>query len=211
MAESFNGRWFVRGYDGLGHAVGGDHLFVDGQVWALIAGVGTDDQRRRVIDEVWERCVAPSPIGATILDRAHPVRLSMLAPGWDCNGGVWAAINALLAWGVAVHDAGRAWELVQRQSLAAHTRAYPHVWYGQWSGPDAYNAHFGSRPGETFVQPATPMREWPVLNANAHAGPLLALLRTLGVETGPDGISVAPRPGGRSEWSLTTALGRFSA
>lgn len=192
MADAWAGDWFLRGFDGLGGPVGDGHLFVDGQVWALIAGIGTDEQRSLLVRALTERCVQPSPIGATILDRPHPNRAGMLAPGWDCNGGVWAAINALLAWGLAAHDPIAAWDLVERQSLAAHARAYPGVWYGVWSGPDAYNAWFGSRPGETFVQPATPMTEYPVMNANAHAGPLLALLRALGVETGPGGLVVHP-------------------
>ncbi|MCC5950560.1 MAG: hypothetical protein JJU45_00540 [Acidimicrobiia bacterium] len=152
----------------------------------------------------------PSPIGATILDRPHPVRLAMLAPGWDCNGGVWAAVNALWTWAEALHDPPGAWVRLQRQSLAAHAQAYPHIWYGIWSGPDAYNSHHGQQPGETFVQPATPMTECPVMNSNAHAGPLLALLRVLGVETAPHGIEVRPRSG-LPPWRLRTAVGTFSA
>ncbi|MCX7620289.1 MAG: hypothetical protein N2037_05515 [Acidimicrobiales bacterium] len=206
MESTWTGRWFLRGTDGIGGVIGRDHLFVDGQVWALIAKIGSDEQRRVLIDELRERCIDPSPIGATILDRPHPIRLGMLAPGWDCNGGVWAAINALLAWGLALHDPKLGWEVLDRQTLAAHAHAYPNVWYGIWSGPDAYNSWFGSHPGETFVQPATPMTEYPVMNSNAHAGPLLALLRVLGIETGPSGITVCPR--GRP-FRLDTALGRF--
>lgn len=210
MEDTWTGSWFLRGWDGRGHPIGADHLFLDGQVWALIAGIGSPEQRAALVETIAERCGDPSPIGATILDRPHDVRFGMLAPGWDCNGGVWAAINGLLAWGYAAHDAPRAWASLRAQSLAAHARSYPDIWYGIWSGPDAYNAHFGSRPGETFVQPATPMREFPVMNANAHAGPLLGLVRTLGIETGPDGITVAPRPGGPTDWTLTTGLGRFT-
>jgi hypothetical protein len=124
---------------------------------------------------------------------------------------VWAAVNAFATMGLAAHDAAVAWDLVVRQSLAAHARAYPDVWYGIWSGPDAYNAHFGSRPGETFVQPATPMAEYPVMNANAHAGPLLALLAALGVTAHPDGVRVEPRDAPvPQEWTLHTALGNFT-
>ena len=157
-----------------------------------------------------ERCIGPSPIGATILDRPHPNRAGMLAPGWDCNGGVWAAVNGLLAWGLARHDVDLAWSCLRAQSLAAHARAYPHVWYGIWSGPDAFNAHFGSRPGETFVQPATPMAEFPVMNSNAHAAPLLGLLGVLGLQTGPAGVHVAGRLGG-PPWRLACPLGTWSS
>lgn len=210
MELTWTGRWFLRGYDGTGGPIGEDHLFVDGQVWALIAGIGTDEQRATLVDELWSRCDEPSPIGATILDRPHPVHLGMLAPGWDCNGGVWAAINGLLAWGYALHDPERAWANLHKQSLAAHAASYPHVWYGIWSGPDAYNAHFGEQPGETFVQPATPMQEFPVMNSNAHAGPLLALLRVLGVEADPEqGLVVRDRGPDAPAFTLDTPLGRL--
>ena len=209
MESAWNGRWFLRGWDGRGHPVGERHLFLDGQVWCLVARIGTDEQRASLVREIATRCGTPSPIGATILDRAHRVRAGMLAPGSDCNGGVWAAINALLAWGYALHDPELAWRSLAKQSLAAHAGAYPHVWYGIWSGPDAYNAHFGERPGETFVQPATPMTEFPVMNSNAHAGPLLAMLRVLGIETAPGGVVVADR-GPAPPWRLDCALGTFS-
>lgn len=210
MADCWTGSWFVRGWDGRGAPIGEDHLFLDGQVWALIAELGSDVQRVALVRAIDARNDEPSPVGATILDRPHDVRLGMLAPGWDCNGGVWAAINALLAWGYARHDPALAWRSVQKQSFDAHATAYPDVWYGIWSGPDAYNAHFGSRAGETFVQPATPMREFPVMNANAHAGPLLALLRVLGIETEPSGVVVRDRGDAVPPWVLRTPRGTFS-
>ncbi|MFH1150759.1 MAG: hypothetical protein V1748_09845 [Actinomycetota bacterium] len=177
MEGSWQGRWYPRGYDGRGRVLGGDHLFLDAQVWCLIAGIGGSERCRELAQTVHELCEVPSPTGATILDRPHHVRLGILPPGWDCNGGVWAAINALLAWGYALREPALALQCLERQSLAAHAAAYPRVWFGIWSGPDAYNSHLGIRPGETFVHPATPMQEFPVMNSNAHAGPLLALLK----------------------------------
>jgi hypothetical protein len=207
MEDAWRGRWFLRGWDGRGNPIGDDHLFLDAQAWALIAGVGSDEQRSKLVRTIAELCDDPSPIGATILNRPHSIRYGMLAPGWDCNGGVWAAINGLLTWAYTLHDPDLAWRSLEKQSLAAHARAYPHVWYGIWSGPDSYNAHYAERPGETFVHPATPMTEFPVMNSNAHAGPLLALLKTLGVEASPRGITVTPRlPDGSGPWRLSTAL-----
>ncbi len=203
---AWTGRWFLRGFDGRGGPVGEEHLFLDANAWALIADLGSAADGRTLAAEIGTRCDDPSPIGATILDRPHPVRFGMLAPGWDCNGGVWAAVNAFLAWGYARHDPERAWRSLAQQSLAAHATAYPDRWLGVWSGPDAYNAHFGSEPGGTFVQPATPMAEFPIMNANAHAGPLLALLKVLGIGLGTAGPmgSTIPAP-----WELRTALGAF--
>lgn len=215
MADTFNGRWFLRGWDGSGGPIGDDHLFLDGQVWPLIAGLGSKQERASLVQTIQELLIEPSAIGATILDRPHWVRMNILPPGWDCNGGIWAAINALLAWGLSLEDSRVAWDLLERQTLARHARAYPHVWYGIWSGPDSYNSWMGEREGETFVQPATPMAEFPVANSNAHSGPLIATLRVLGIETTKSGPRVIKRPHSNDldlgNWRLTTAVGEFSA
>ncbi|MBU1670295.1 MAG: hypothetical protein KKF41_14395 [Actinobacteria bacterium] len=194
MEASWQGRWYPRGYDGRGGVLGGEHLFLDAQVWCLIAGIGDAERCRTLSRTVHGLCEVPSPVGATILDRPHRVRLGILPPGWDCNGGVWAAMNSLLAWGYALREPGLALQCLKRQSLAAHATAYPRVWFGVWSGPDAYNSYLGMRPGETFIHPATPMQEFPVMNSNAHAGPLLGLLKALGVQASPAGVTVTPRP-----------------
>jgi hypothetical protein len=206
MESAWTGRWFLRGWDGCGAPIGADHLFLDANVWSLIAAVGSEAQRLALVQSVRALLDDPSPIGATVLDRPHPIRFGVLGRGWDCNGGVWAAISGLLAWGYARHDPALAWRSLEKQSLAAHAHAYPHVWYGIWSGPDAYNAHYADRPGETFTHPATPMREFPVMNSNAHALPLLALLRILGVETARDGIVITPRLPFTAPWRLDTPL-----
>lgn len=182
MDAAWTGRWYLRGWDGCGAPVGRDHLFLDGQVWTLIAGIGQEDRRRSLVEEIRRRCDDPSPIGPTILDRPHRVRGDLLAPGWDCNGGVWAAISALTAWGYATVDADLAWRCLERQSMAAHGRAHPDRWAGTWSGPDCRNSHLGDEAGGTFVHPATPMAEFPVMNSNFHAGPLLALAKVVATD-----------------------------
>ncbi len=208
---TWTGRWFLRGFDGRGGPIGREHLFLDANAWCLIARIGSEERRRSLVETIATRCDDPSPIGPTILDRPHPVRGGILPPGWDTNGGVWAAISGLLAWGYALHDPARAWRCLEKQTLAAHARAYPEVWYGVWSGPDCYNSVLGERPGETFVQPATPMREFPVMNSNAHAGVLLALLKVLGVEATPGGLCVErPAPAGAGAWRLRTPLGELA-
>jgi hypothetical protein len=211
MEAAWAGEWFLRGFDGRGGAIGRDRLFLDANAWCLIARIGSEEQRRALVRAIAERCDDPSPIGPTILDRPAHTRGGLLPPGWDTNGGVWAVISALTAWGYALHDPERAWRCLGKQTLAAHARAYPRVWYGIWSGPDSWNSHHGERPGETFVQPATPMREFPVMNSNAHAGPLLALLRVLGLDATPDGIaSTRPAPAPAGAWRLITPVGAWA-
>jgi len=210
MEQSWTGSWFMRGWDGRGGPLGSGHLFLDSNLWCLIAGIGSEERRMELTRNIEELCGSPSPIGATILDRPHRVRLGMLPDGWDCNGGVWAAVNGLLAWAYSLHDPELAWRCLEKQTLASHARAYPHVWYGIWSGPDAYNAHYSDSPGETFIHPATPMRDFPVMNSHSHAGPLLALLKVLGIEAGPGGLSVDPRtPQAAGAWKLSCTLADF--
>ncbi|RIK09126.1 MAG: hypothetical protein DCC49_07460 [Acidobacteria bacterium] len=213
MEQTWNGNWFYRGFDGRGVPLGNDHLFLDGQVFCLIADIG--GRREELASVIKERLMDPSKIGPTILDKPHRVRFGILPPGWDCNGGVWAAINGLAAWGLSLADASIGWECLSKQLLRAHARAYPHIWYGIWSGPDAYNSWMGDREGETFVQPATPMAEFPQPNSNAHAGPLLGLMRVLGIEAGPNGLEVRGRPGADNlpfdSWRLSCHLTRLGS
>ena len=213
VAQMWQGRWFLRGHDGRtglpssATAIGADHLFLDANAWCLIAQVGDDGMRRTLVEEIATRSDEPSPIGALALDRPHKVRGGILPDGWDTNGGIWAALNAFLTWGYALHDPDLAWRSLHKQGFAAHASAYPRVWYGIWSGPDAYNAHYAEQPGETFVQPATPMQEFPVMNSNAEAGPLLATLKVFGIEAGPGGFNVTPHvPDSVGPWRLRTML-----
>ncbi|MEW6776321.1 MAG: hypothetical protein AB1405_08510 [Bdellovibrionota bacterium] len=206
VERAWTGEWFLRGYDGLGEPLGESHLFLDANAWCLIARIGDEEKRQMLVKNIRKLLDDPSPIGATILNEPHPIRLGVLGRGWDCNGGVWAAVNGLLSWAYSLHDPALAWRSLEKQSLAAHARAYPKIWYGIWSGPDAYNAHYADRPGETFVHPATPMREFPVMNTNQHALPLFSLLRAAGVETSPEGIVVTPRKIIPGDWRIETPV-----
>lgn len=208
VGRAWTGRWFLRAWDGSGGPIGADRLFLDANAWCLVAEVGTPSQRAELVRGIGALLDDPCPIGALSLDRPIDVRGGILAPGWDTNGGVWPALTALLTWGYATHEPERALRLLRKQTLAAHARACPGTWFGIWSGPDAYNAPNAADPGGTYVQPATPMREFPVMNAHAHAGPLLALVRVLGLEAGPDGLA-ARRPSPLGGWSLSTPLGGF--
>lgn len=174
MEQQWNGRWFLRGWDGAASPLGFDHLFADVQAFCLVAEIGSPEVRARVAEELYQRCIEGSPTGACILDRPHWTRYGLLPPGWDCNGGIWAAINAFLCWGLALQRPDLAEALFEKLRVATRARAYPGIWYGLWSGPDCFNAPYASRPGETFHLPATPMDEFPVMNSNWHAAPLLA-------------------------------------
>lgn len=207
MEEAWTGRWFLRGYDGKGGTIGKDNLFLDSNVWCVIAGIGGDEKVKILLDNIWKLLDEPSPIGATILDKPVKIKMGYLADGWDCNGGVWCALNGVLTWAYSLYDPDKAWRSLFKQSLTAHARAYPHIWYGIWSGPDAYNAHWAQQPGETFIHPVTPMQEYPIMNSNAHALPLLALIKILGIDPNGTNLEIIPRlPSYLEPWKVTFPL-----
>jgi hypothetical protein len=102
---------------------------------------------------------------------------------------VWYAVNGTLIWAATRGGADWAWDEWQRMSLARHTTTYPDVWEGVLSGPDAWLGPESARPGRTWSAPEAgiSMQAFPVANAHAHAQPLLAYLRLLGVEPRTDG------------------------
>ena len=63
-------------------------------------------------------------------------------------------------------------------TLFAHANAFPQMWAGIWSGADGYfGPSGGAAPGAPWASEVTPMTDFPTLNNNQHALPLLAALR----------------------------------
>lgn len=188
----WTGAWLARGYLGYGAArLGEDRLFLDAQGFPVIAGLHSPERRATLFENIHAHCVARQPAGASCL--VPPMRGLLLHPGSDTNGGTWAAIDAWLSWAWSHEDPEAAWRFYRSTLLAARAEAYPDVWYGVWSGPDSYNAHYHEKPGETFDFNATPMAKYPVMNMNRHAGPMLAALKMVGIQAQADGIGIAPR------------------
>jgi hypothetical protein len=185
------GDWLMRGYLGYGEAaLGRDRIFLDAQPFPVLAGLWDAERRTRLFDTIQTRCVAPQRAGALCL--WPPMKGPLLEPGSDTNGGTWAAIDGWLAWAWSLHDPRRAWDFFRSTTLAARAEAYPGVWYGVWSGPDSYNAHYHPRPGETFQLNATPMTDYPVMNMNRHASPLFAALKMAGIDPRGDTVVIDP-------------------
>ncbi|WP_173135208.1 GH36-type glycosyl hydrolase domain-containing protein [Kibdelosporangium persicum] len=178
VADEWNGRWFRRAY-GTG-PIGDDDLWLEVQPWAILCGACEPEQARDLLRTIDETCRAGSPLGARVR--------------WPAPGPVWFSVNMTLIWAAARHDPGLAWDEWRRMSLHAHAAAYPDIWSGTVSGPDAYLPPESDRPGETWAMPdmGVAMQAYPVANLHSHAQPLLAYLRLLGVEPGTKG----PLPGG---------------
>jgi hypothetical protein len=192
LRSLWKGKWFARGYLGyLGKILGEDRIFLDTQAFPVIGGVLEPAQVKALFDKVHSSCVISQRVGA--LSMWPPMRGALLDPGSDTNGGTWSAIDSWIAWAWSKFDPKRAWEFFLSTTLAAHAEAYPDVWYGVWSGPDSYNAHYHPRPGETFNVTFTPMTDFPVMNSNRHSGPLLDAIKLAGIEPRGDVIVIDPR------------------
>ncbi len=179
LAEEWTGAWFRRAWFDVDEPNGDAAIDLESQVWALIGDTFADDAQRDVlIDSVFTRLDEPSAVGATLVE----------------GGQMWHAITALLTWGYNRSRPDLAYRSLKNHTMAAHAMHLPAQWFGVWSGPD------GLIPtGGTWASPATPMTDWPVMNANQHALPLLALIRSTGLEPGSDGAlhlrpAVLPAP-----------------
>jgi len=168
----WNGGWYRRAWFGVDEPYGDARIDLEGQVWALIGDIADEGERAVLVDTIRTQLDTTSPIGA----RRIP------------DGDVWHAITGLLTWGYGRHHPDFAFESLARHSLHAFAETHPETWFGQWSSPDGIHPD-----GTTWASPATPMRDFPVMNQNMHAMALMALMRVAGVELHDDGaLAVMP-------------------
>lgn len=192
LESLWTGEWLARGFLGRGEkALGRDRLFLDTQSFPVLGGVWDKARSQHLFGAIRKYCVDPQPAGALCL--WPPMTGFLLKPGSDTNGGTWAAIDSWVAWAWSFVDPRAAWDFYLRATLAARSGAYPEVWYGVWSGPDSYNAHYHPKPGETFNFNATPMSLFPVMNMNRHSGPLLDAIKLAGIHPRRGKLVVDPR------------------
>ncbi|MER6003666.1 hypothetical protein ABT120_34190 [Nonomuraea angiospora] len=177
VAGEWNGRWYRRAY-GPGAVVGDDDLWLEVQPWAILCGAAPPERAVELLRTIQRTSAADSPLGA----RLRWPAADAYGPGGV--GTIWYAINMTLVWAAAEHLPDLAWDWWRRMTLAAHTAAYPDVWEGTLSGPDAYLAPETGRPGRTWdlAEVGVAMQAYPVANLHSHSQPLLAYLRLLGVE-----------------------------
>ncbi|MFG1960352.1 GH36-type glycosyl hydrolase domain-containing protein [Nonomuraea sp. NPDC049028] len=177
VAGEWNGRWYRRAY-GPGAIVGESDLWLEVQPWAILCGAAPPERAVELLHTIERTSAADSPLGA----RLRWPDKGAYGPGGV--GTIWYAINMTLIWAAAEHAPELGWQWWRRMSLAAHTAAYPDVWEGTLSGPDAYLAPETERPGRTWdlADVGVAMQAYPVANLHSHSQPLLAYLRLLGVE-----------------------------
>jgi cellobiose phosphorylase len=193
ILQSWNGRWFYRGWDGQGKPIGDKNIYLEHHNWILISKLLEKEQAQSLINEIYKNLDNPSPIGQYISYPSEKTPLNILPPGWDVNGGVWHAMNSLLTWGYSLYDADKAYNSLIKNSMARRAEAYPHLWYGIWTGPDAYIANYAENAGQAFYHLLTPMCDYPAMNLNAHACYLLSVIKMAGIEAYYDAIEIDPK------------------
>jgi len=220
VTKQWTGQWFRRAWLGKGLSWSGEQqLWLEPQPWAIIGGGATPEQVKTLIMSLDELVRKPSPIGALLQSRVDPTMKDEAGVG--TNGGVFIAINGTLIWALAMVNGSMAWDEWKKNALARHAEIYPDMWFGIWSGPDAYNSVLSNNPGATSP-------DFPVMNMHSHAWPLYSAAKLLGLEFHESGISFRPdlplpeyefaspllgfkkSPGGYSGWYAPAVAGRWS-
>ncbi|MDE3104105.1 MAG: hypothetical protein KGK08_02925 [Acidobacteriota bacterium] len=184
VRAQWNGRWFRRAWmgDKLGWC-GEEQLWLEPQPWALLGGCATGEQTSTLLHSINTMARKPSPIGAMLQSPPDPTMKD--APGTGTNGGIFAAINATLIWALAEQDDELAWDEWKKNTFAVHADLYPEMWFGIWSGPDAYDSIFAKHPGATAP-------DFPVLNMHSHAWPVYTATKLLGLDFNQHGLRLRP-------------------
>ncbi|MFW9951205.1 MAG: GH36-type glycosyl hydrolase domain-containing protein, partial [Candidatus Thorarchaeota archaeon] len=193
LFKSYNGKWFYRGWDGVGNPIGNNSLYLEHHTWLLISNVLDNEKALNLIDQIYNMLDKPSPIGQYISYPPEKTYLNVLPKGWDINGGIWHAMNALLTWAYSLYDEQKAFNSLIKNSLATRAENYPNIWYGIWSAPDSYIADYAVNSGEAFYHFATPMCDFPIMNLNAHASHLLSVTKISGIGADNDGLIIDPK------------------
>jgi hypothetical protein len=182
VAQTWNGRWFHRAYaPGVG-PVGDADCWLEVQPWAILCGAADAGRARSLLTLIDEGHRAGSPLGARLRWPARPEQVAAGTWGEGTAGGIWFSINMTLVWAATRVAPSLAWDEWRRMTLQSHTAAYPGIWEGTLSGPDAWNAPESRRAGRTWGAPGIAMQVFPVNNMHSHAQPILAYLRLLGIE-----------------------------
>lgn len=199
VRAQWTGRWFRRGWLGpeLGW-IGSDSLWIGPQSWAIIGGAATPEQSGKLVSSIDEFLRHPSPIGATRWSPGLRSKEKKIPSG--AKDRVCPSLNGILIWALTNVDGAMAWDEWKKNSLARHAEVYPDVWYGTWSGPDAYNGVSRRWPGGQDPSAAVmgtgtsdmSSLDYPVMNMHPHAWPLYTAAKVLGLEFTPNGAIVRP-------------------
>lgn len=190
VERAWSGDFFYRGFADSGNPLAPNLLFLEPQLFPVLAGAVDDERRDAALDAVVQ--VLETDLGAVsnvAIGETGPIG----GPDQPLVGGIWPVANAWLTEAYARRDVDEGWSSFVRNTLAAHAQAHPNLWYGIWTGPDSFNGPQHPRPGEADAHPATALTDYPALNMHVHTSPLRAMMGLLGIEPTGQGIALTPR------------------
>ncbi len=189
--EGWGDGWYRRGFADNGEPLVPNMIFLEPQVLPILAGI-VDDARRAelfaLIKDSFETDIGAASTVYAKLDGPDTGGIDQ-----PLIGGIWPVANAWLTEVYAMDSPTAGWDSFIRNSLNAHSEAYPDIWYGIWTGPDSFNGPEHERPGEADAHLATALTDYPALNAHMHTSPLRALMGLLGIAGTKDGLRIDPR------------------
>jgi hypothetical protein len=191
--------WYSRGYGGE-RQIGAGAIFGEPQPWAILAGLPTAGQARRLVANIRRylggvgapaSLGGPARIGSTqspahddpdVTERS-PVPVGIADNNANYVGGVWYDINGWLTWalgeldGVVPHARRFAWSEYTRNTLATHAAEFPEHWAGTISVDDVCHSHYAIDPERCgnglyrdYDGQITEQPTWMVMNAIRLAG-----------------------------------------
>ncbi len=187
ISDSFKKEWlgkndpskpfYPRGYfydkENKPRLSGNKEAHLESQIWPIISGFPEADNLKNLLSHIDTVIDSPSPIGA-FLRKGEP--------------DIWPAITGLLTWGYSLHDRSLAWRSMTRNTLHARAESMPNVWSNIWSATDGIHGVHSSHPGIAWSAESTPMKDFPVFNANMHTMAMLGMIRTLGIFSDANGL-----------------------
>jgi hypothetical protein len=184
VQAQWHGEWYRRAWLSKDQGwVGEKQMWLEPQPWAILGGCVPPDKLPTLLASIQNLARKPLRIGALLQSQPDPTMKD--EPGTGTNGGIFASINGTLIWALAQVNGEMAWDEWKKNTLAHHAETYPEMWFGIWSGPDAYYSSLSKRPGG-----AGP--DFSVLNMHAHAWPLYSALKLLGTDFHPQCVRFAP-------------------
>jgi hypothetical protein len=216
-AQWTGGGWYSRGYAGR-RQVGRGVIFGEPQPWAILAGVPDGPQVATLVRNIRHFLTGigepggPSRIGSAMIpaynapDVTERGDSALVALGTDLPdspagnaaewpGGSWFDVNGWLTWALGSLDgkvayARRfAWDEYLRNTLAAHSSAFPDAWDGTISSDDVCDGYYSKSPqlcgndlSTQFDGQNTEQATWMVMDA----------LRLAGVTPRASGFTITP-------------------
>ena len=156
LRDGWDGEWFVRAYDAMGHKVGSHEcedgkIFIESQGYCVMAGIGLEDGRaEKALESVHK--YLETEHGIVLLQPAYKTyhkelgEVSSYPPGYKENAGIFCHNNPwIIAAETVVGHGDRAFDLYSRiapayrEEISDKHRMEPYVYSQMIAGKDAPN------------------------------------------------------------------------